>query len=55
VREEVTTEITQLRYLGSLENLFICEGAPGDEIVQVHEGRFVDGAFYAASDARAGR
>ena len=55
VREEVGAEISELRYLGTLENLFIYEGTPGHEIVQVHEGRFVDGAFYAASDARAGR
>jgi 8-oxo-dGTP pyrophosphatase MutT (NUDIX family) len=47
VREEVGAEICELRYLGTLENLFIYEGTPGHEIVQVHEGQFVDRVLYA--------
>ena len=47
VREEVGAEISQLRYVGALENIFTYEGAPGHEIVQVHEGRFLDHALYA--------
>jgi 8-oxo-dGTP pyrophosphatase MutT (NUDIX family) len=47
VREEVGAEISQLRYLGALENIFTYEGAPGHEIVHVHEGWFLDRALYA--------
>jgi len=37
LREEVGAEVCELRYLGTLENLFMYGGAHGHEIVQVHE------------------
>ena len=44
--EEIRAEITSLRYLGTLENIFMLEGVPGHEIVLVYEGDFVDGSMY---------
>src|SRR6185437_10059082 len=48
VREEVSADVTDLRYVGTLENLFVYNGQPGHEIVQVHEGRFANSALYTA-------
>ena len=45
VKEEIGAEITDVRLLGVLENLFTYEGRPGHELVMVYEGRFVDPAF----------
>lgn len=47
-QEELQAELTNLRYLGCLENLFTCYGNPGHEILQVYEAEFVDRAFYEA-------
>lgn len=46
LREEIGAEVTNLRYLGTLENLFTHEGEFGHEIVLAYEGDFVDKAFY---------
>lgn len=46
VTEELGEEISDLEYLGTLENIFTCEGATGHEIVQVYDARFVDAAVY---------
>jgi 8-oxo-dGTP pyrophosphatase MutT (NUDIX family) len=46
MREEINAEVTDLRYLGTLENIFIHEGQPGHEIVQVYDGRLVDQSLY---------
>lgn len=47
LREEIQAEITNLRYLGTLENIFVYNGERGHEIVQVYAGDFVDPAFYS--------
>jgi len=46
LREEIGAEITGLRYLGTLENIFTFNGEPGHEIVLVYEGAFVDESIY---------
>ena len=46
LREEIQAEITNLRYLGTLENIFIFNGERGHEIVQVYDGDFVDPTLY---------
>lgn len=46
IREEVGLEITHLDLLGTLENIFVCDGKPGHEIVFVYDGRFVDESVY---------
>lgn len=46
VREELSTEITDLRLLGVLENIFKFDGADGHEIVFVYDARFADSSMY---------
>jgi ADP-ribose pyrophosphatase YjhB (NUDIX family) len=46
MREEIDAEITKLRYLGTLENIFVYEGQKGHEIVQVYDARFVEENLY---------
>jgi ADP-ribose pyrophosphatase YjhB (NUDIX family) len=42
VREELDADITGLRYLGTLENIFTYAGEPGHEIALIFDGIFVD-------------
>jgi len=46
MREELGAEIEDLRWLGTLENLFTYEGQSGHEIVFVYDARFVDRSLY---------
>ncbi|GAB4445551.1 MAG: NUDIX hydrolase [Anaerolineae bacterium] len=46
VREEFGAEIDHLRYLGTLENVFIYNDQPGHEIVQVYDAEFVERSLY---------
>ncbi|MDX1534938.1 MAG: NUDIX domain-containing protein, partial [Thermoplasmata archaeon] len=46
LREEISAEVTNLRFLEAVENLFTLEGEPGHEIVLIFEGDFVDSSFY---------
>jgi 8-oxo-dGTP pyrophosphatase MutT (NUDIX family) len=46
IKEEINAEVTDLRYLGTIENIFIFEGQKGHELVQVYDGRFVDESLY---------
>ncbi len=45
--EELNQPVRDLRYLGTLENIFTFEGAMGHEIVRVYDGAFVDEAINA--------
>ncbi|MBW4692845.1 MAG: NUDIX hydrolase [Lyngbya sp. HA4199-MV5] len=44
--EELQAELTNIRYLGCLENVFTYDGKPGHELVQLYACDFVDRAFY---------
>jgi 8-oxo-dGTP pyrophosphatase MutT (NUDIX family) len=44
--EEIGAEVTDLVYLGALENIFVFDGTPGHEIVQVYDGKLVDSGLY---------
>ncbi len=44
--EEIKAEVTDLRYLGLLENVFIYEAEKGHEIILVYDGQFVNRALY---------
>jgi ADP-ribose pyrophosphatase YjhB (NUDIX family) len=46
VREELSTEITDLELLGVLESIFTFDGGEGHEIVFVYDAKFVDGSMY---------
>src|SRR5512144_1089515 len=45
--EEIQAEVTDLRYLGTLENIFTFDGKNGHEIVLVYDGKLADRALYA--------
>ena len=45
-REEIGADLEDVRYLGTLENIFTCDGKPGHEIVLVYDGRLVDETLY---------
>ena len=45
-QEEVQADLTNIRYLGCLENFFSYNGKKGHEIVQVYECDFVDSNYY---------
>ncbi len=46
LREEINAEVSDLRYLGVLENIFVYEAERGHEIVLVYDGKFVDRSLY---------
>ena len=45
-QEEIQAELTNIQYLGCLENLFNYNGQQGHEILQVYQCDFVDPKFY---------
>jgi len=47
-REEIGAEVVDLKYLGTLENIFTHNGAAHHEIVQVYDGRLADESLYSA-------
>jgi 8-oxo-dGTP pyrophosphatase MutT (NUDIX family) len=46
-REELGAELERIHYLATLENIFVCDGQPGHEIVLLYEATLSDPAFYA--------
>jgi 8-oxo-dGTP pyrophosphatase MutT (NUDIX family) len=44
--EEIEAEVQDLVYLGTLENIYVFNGTPGHEIVQVYDGAFVEPGLY---------
>lgn len=44
--EEIQAEVSDLRYLGTLENIFTFNGEKGHEIVFVYDGKLTDKALY---------
>ncbi|MGP4039729.1 NUDIX hydrolase [Gracilibacillus sp. D59] len=46
VNEEIEKEITNLKYLGTIENIFTYNGDIGHEIVIVYDATFVDDSVY---------
>ena len=51
--EEMNVEVTNLKYLGTLENIFVFNGKTGHEIVQVYDGRLVDPGMYEQAEMSA--
>jgi len=47
--EEIGAEVCELKFLGTLENVFVFNGTPGHEIVQVYDGAFRDTRLYEQS------
>lgn len=46
LKEEIQAEVTNVRYIGTLENLFTYEGQRGHEITLVYDGELVDKSLY---------
>lgn len=46
IREELSAEITEVKFLGVVESIYRYEGEPGHELVFVYGGRFVDEGLY---------
>ncbi|MGI0487343.1 NUDIX hydrolase [Pantanalinema rosaneae CENA516] len=45
-QEEIQAELTNIHYLGCLENLFVYNGNPGHEVIQLYRCDFADPKFY---------
>jgi len=45
-QEEVQLSLNDLKYLFTLENIFVCDGIAGHEIVQVYDGKLQDPTGY---------
>ena len=45
-QEELQAELTNIKYLGCIENLFIFKGQQGHEIIQLYQCDFIDSKFY---------
>ena len=52
MREEIGAELTDVRYLGLLENIFTCDGIAGHEIVLVYRADLVNSAQYHQEPVR---
>ena len=46
IKEETGEEITDIKYLGVLENIFTYEGKPGHEIILIYDAEFVNKNIY---------
>jgi 8-oxo-dGTP pyrophosphatase MutT (NUDIX family) len=53
IEEEIGAEIANVRYLGTLENIFTYNGEQGHEIVLVYTGDFTDPQMYDKSEVAA--
>ncbi|WP_071189139.1 NUDIX domain-containing protein [Trichormus sp. NMC-1] len=45
-QEEIQADLTNIRYLNCIENLFTFDGKQGHEIIQLYECDFADAKFY---------
>ncbi|WP_427160258.1 NUDIX hydrolase [Aliinostoc sp. HNIBRCY26] len=45
-QEEIQADLTNIRYLGCIENIFVYDGQPGHEIIQLYQCDFADFKFY---------
>ena len=46
LKEEINVELGEVRYLGTLENIFTFNGNSHHEIVMIHDGVLVDSGLY---------
>lgn len=51
-REELNVRVANVRYLFTLENIFVFQGKPGHEIVLVCDGIFTDESLYTRAILR---
>lgn len=48
--EEIGAEIADLKYLGTLENVYVFNGTPGHEIIQIYDGALKDPGLYEKTE-----
>ena len=46
LKEELNVEVGEVRYLGTLENIFTFNGTPSHEIVMIFDGALVNSGLY---------
>ncbi|MCX6831944.1 MAG: NUDIX domain-containing protein [candidate division Zixibacteria bacterium] len=54
IAEEINAGICALRYIETIENIFVHNGQPMHEIVLVYEGQFSDDSYYDSSGSIVG-
>jgi 8-oxo-dGTP pyrophosphatase MutT (NUDIX family) len=52
MKEELNCEVTNLQFVGMIENIFTYNGRPGHEIVLIYDGEFVDRSLYQRASIR---
>lgn len=45
-QEEIQAELTQIQYLGCIENVFTYNGKAGHELIQLYQAALADPSFY---------
>lgn len=50
IREEMDTDIVDVSYLTTFENIFTCDGKPGHEIVLLMAASFKDKSYYTRNN-----
>lgn len=45
-KEEIEAELTNIKYLGCIENIFMFDGEQGHEVIQLYKCDFADQKFY---------
>ncbi|HSK67228.1 MAG TPA: NUDIX domain-containing protein [Anaerolineales bacterium] len=46
LKEEIGAEVCELKYLGTVENVYVFNGTPGHEIIQIYDGVLKDAELY---------
>jgi 8-oxo-dGTP pyrophosphatase MutT (NUDIX family) len=47
IREELGVDVTDIRYVGTIENIYTFRGKPEHELVRIYEARFSDPSLYS--------
>jgi len=50
LKEELNMEVGEVRYLGTLENIFTFNGTPGHEIVMIYDGVLKNSGLYEQAE-----
>ena len=48
--EEIGAEVSDLKYLGTLENVYVFNGTPGHEIIRIYDGVLKNPELYEMSE-----
>jgi 8-oxo-dGTP pyrophosphatase MutT (NUDIX family) len=50
LKEEIGAEVSELIYLGTVENVYVFNGTPGHEIIQIYDGVLKDPELYGMTE-----